>query len=190
MILPKNTTSQLIRVRILDSSLTTGAGKTGLDNNLASINAYYIREGASTVINTTVTTGSLGTHAEGSFVPVSNASMPGVYEYGAPNTAFSAGSNSVILYFDGVTDMKQTAKEIQLWGVNPQDSSAYGMKYLSNANTRLDTVLSTYLDTTLSNVLSNTDTAVTRADTVMSSYLDTAVSSRATAGDLKVYVTQ
>jgi len=162
MILHKDVTSKLIRFRILDSSLTTGAGMTGLDNNLASINCYYIREGSASPVEIAVTSGTIGTYAEGTFQPVSNESMPGVYELSPPNQAFSAGSNSVVIYLDGVTNMKETAKEIQLVGMDFQDISAGGLKYLSNNDARMDTVLSTYLDAT--------------------------VSSRATAGDLSVTI--
>lgn len=133
MIIKKNSTSKLIRFRILDSSLTTGAGKTGLDTHIASINCYYIREGAAAGIPVTLTTGSYGTWASGSFAVLSNASMPGIYELGIPNKALSAGADSVVVYMRGVTNMKQTAKEIELWAVNPQDTSLFGLTKIATA---------------------------------------------------------
>ena len=65
LIIKKGTTSKLCRVKILDTSVTTGAGLTGLAFGSAGLTAYYIREGAATATAISLITMTVGTWASG-----------------------------------------------------------------------------------------------------------------------------
>ena len=77
-------TSRLEHVFILDSTSTTGAGKTALTN--ASVTAFYFRPGDTTTTGRSITlaSGTLGTWSSGGFIQVNATDMPGLYEIGIP----------------------------------------------------------------------------------------------------------
>lgn len=120
------TTSKLIKVVIKNSSLTTGAGLTGLTSASSGLIAYYIKEGDSSATAITLSAGTLGTWSSGGFVEVDATHLPGVYEIGIPNAAIASGQ-SVAIMLSGATNMVQTPIEIQLEAVNNQDATAYGL---------------------------------------------------------------
>ncbi len=87
-----NSTGVIIEVFLQDSTSTTGAGKTGL--LFSDITCYYKRnDGTAAVQVTMATITTLGTWETGGFKKVSDANMPGVYEFDPPNAAFVAGAN-------------------------------------------------------------------------------------------------
>lgn len=114
--LAKSTTSKLLRVFVLDSSSTTGAGLTGLVYNSASLTAYYCREGAASATAITLATMTVGTWATGGFKEIDATNMPGLYELGVPDAALASGANSVVIMLKGATNMAPVLLEIDLAG--------------------------------------------------------------------------
>jgi len=112
----KGTTSKRLELFIQDSTLTTGAGKTGLTS--ASVTCYYWREDAGNVDATAVTlvAGTRGTWSSGGFVEKDAANMPGFYELGIPNAALVAGADWVGMQIKG-TGIAPLTLEIQLGNV-------------------------------------------------------------------------
>lgn len=129
----KGVTSKLLRVFIQDSSVTTGAGLTGLLYNSAGLTAYYIREGAATATAITLATMTVGTWATGGFKEVDATNMPGLYEIGIPNAVIASGADSVVVLLKGAANMVPVALEIQLIGVDLNDAVRLGMTALPNA---------------------------------------------------------
>lgn len=118
--LAKATTSKLLRVFIPDSTVTTGAGKTGLAFNTASLAAYYIREGSATATAITLATMTVGTWASGGFKEIDATNMPGLYELGVPDAALASGANSVVIQLKGATGMAPVLIEVDLAGSSLQ----------------------------------------------------------------------
>lgn len=133
LIVKKGTTSKLIQVFIQDSSLTTGAGLTGLVFNTASLTAYYYREGAASVTAITLATMTLGTWATGGFIVADGTNMPGVYQLGIPDAAIASGANSVVVMLKGATNMAPVVLEIELVAFDEQDAVRLGLTAIPNA---------------------------------------------------------
>lgn len=110
----KAATSQLVEFFIPDSSLSTGAGKTGLAFNTASLVAYYYRSSAATSVAIPLATMTLGTWVSGGFIEIDATNMPGMYQLGIPNAALTAGVSKVIMMLKGANNMAPVAFEIQL----------------------------------------------------------------------------
>lgn len=91
----KNATSQ--RVRLMIRSQTTNLGISGLTSSSLGLSACYYRNGDTAVTPISLVPGVVGTYASGSFGPVDNTNMPGMYELGVPAAVF-AGSD-VVIYF-------------------------------------------------------------------------------------------
>lgn len=94
-------TSQTVDLFILDSSSTTGAGKTGLVFNTAGLAICYRKgaTGAATAITlATQTVG--GAWSSGGFVEIDATNMPGLYRLDLPNAAVDA-SGFVTIYVKG-----------------------------------------------------------------------------------------
>src|SRR4030095_8813784 len=92
--LAKSTTSKLLRFFVQNSSVTTGAGLTGLLYNSASLTAYYIREGSASATAITLATMTVGTWVSGGFKEVDATNMPGLYELGVPDAALASAPRS------------------------------------------------------------------------------------------------
>lgn len=127
------TTSKLFRIFVPNSSVTTGAGLTGLAFNTSGLTGYYIREGAGSTTQITLATQTLGTWATGGFIVVDGTNMPGMYEISIPNAAIASGAASVIIYFNGATNMSPVVLEIELTAVNNQ-STAFGLSLAKTTN--------------------------------------------------------
>ena len=107
-------TDQSVRVFIQDSSVTTGAGLTGLVYNTASLTAYYtINNGAATQITLATLASATAAHSDGGFIAVDGTNMPGVYRLDLPDAAVASAGNVVIM-LKGATNMVQTVKEVLL----------------------------------------------------------------------------
>jgi hypothetical protein len=126
------TTSCVVEVFVQDSSVSTGAGLTGLAYNTSSLTAYYKRNLASSSTAITLATATLGTFASGGFKEVDATNMPGVYEFGIPNAALVTGADSVVVLLKGATNMAPCALEIELTATNNQDGTRGGMTALPN----------------------------------------------------------
>lgn len=118
------TTSKRIPVFIADSSSTTGAGKTGLAFDTASLVWYYWREDAGNVAGTAVTlaTATLGTFTSGGFKEKDSTNMPGDYELGIPDAALAAGAKWVKMMLKGATNMAPLPILIELTSAEPDGS--------------------------------------------------------------------
>ena len=127
------TTSKLIDVFIQDTSVTTGAGLTGLTNASSGLTWYYYREGAATSTQvTSIASMTLGTWTTKGFIVIDGTNMPGCYQLGVPDAAIAAGAKSVIMLLKGVTNMAPLVLEIELTAVDNQDGVHGGMSALPN----------------------------------------------------------
>jgi hypothetical protein len=108
------TTSALLRVPILNSSVTTGAGLTGLVFNSTGLIAYYIRDGQNTATAISLAAGTLGTWSSGGFIEVDATHMPGIYEIGIPNAVIASGVKKATIQLSGATNMQQTTIDIDM----------------------------------------------------------------------------
>lgn len=112
----KGTTSKRIAIFIQNSSVTTGAGLTGLVFNSAGLTWYYWRENEGNVAATAVTlaTATRGTYASGGFIEKDATNLPGFYEIGIPDAALATGADWVVMQIKGATNMAPLTLEIQL----------------------------------------------------------------------------
>lgn len=106
-------TSKSLDVFVQDSSVSTGAGLTGLAFNTGSLACSYRRAG-STRTAITLATSTLGTYTSGAFKEVEATHMPGFYEIGIPNAAIASGADYVDIYCGGAANMAPVATRIQL----------------------------------------------------------------------------
>ncbi len=116
--LKKGATSNIFQIFIGNSSVTTGAGLTGLTNATGSLVAYYHRDTdvGATVINLVSMT--VGTFTSSGFKEIDAVNMPGYYQFCPPDAAFSAGNLGCVLSLQGAANMRQTTMEVQLVGVD------------------------------------------------------------------------
>lgn len=128
----KGVTSKLLQFFIQDSSVTTGAGLTGLVFNSSGLSAYYYREGAASATSITLATMTAGTWATGGFVAVDGTNLPGVYQLGLPDAALATGANSVVVMLKGATNMAPVLMEIQLTDIDINDGVRAGLTALPN----------------------------------------------------------
>ena len=130
----KGATSQSIPIEIKDSSVTTGAGLTGLAYNTAGLTAYYWRAGGTATAITLATLAAVNSgYSSGGFKEVDAANMPGMYRLDVPDAAFASGANWVIIELKGATNMAQCRVFIELCGLDKQDTVRAGLTGLANA---------------------------------------------------------
>lgn len=122
-------TSRLEHVFILDSTSTTGAGKTGLTN--ASVTMHFFRPADLTATSVTLSAGTLGTWTTGGFKEVDASTMPGVYEIGMPNAVFAATFNHSVVMIKG-TGIAPVVLEYNLVSYDPLDTVRLGLTSLPN----------------------------------------------------------
>jgi hypothetical protein len=122
-------TSRLEHVFILDSTSTTGAGKTGLTN--ASVTMHFFRPADTTVTSVTLSAGTLGTWTTGGFKEVNATDMPGVYEIGMPNAVFAATFNHSVVMIKG-TGIAPVVLEYNLVSYDPLDTVRLGLTAIPN----------------------------------------------------------
>lgn len=143
----KGITSKLLNIFIQDSSVTTGAGLTGLVFNSAGLTAYYYREGAASAVAITLTTMVLGTWTTGGFIVIDGTNMPGCYQLSIPDLALATGANSVIVMLKGATNMAQLPLEIEL--VDNVEADTYAIvNHATYGNSALNTDIDAILDDT------------------------------------------
>jgi hypothetical protein len=119
--LKKGATSQLIEFFVPNSSVSTGAGLTGLVFNSGSLTGYYYRSGAASATAITLVTMTVGTWASGGFKEVDATNMPGIYQLGVPDAALATAAKSVVIMLKGATNMSPVALEIQLVKMDPEN---------------------------------------------------------------------
>lgn len=126
-------TSQTIDVFIQDSSVSTGAGLTGLVYNTASLTAYYRKGATGTPTAITLATQTVGgAYSSGGFVAVDGTNCPGQYRLDLPNAAVDT-AGMVTIYLRGATNMAPCVMEIEVVAVDKFDAVRYGMTALPNA---------------------------------------------------------
>jgi hypothetical protein len=126
-------TDQTIDVFIQDSTSTTGAGKTGLAYNTASLTCYYRKGAAGSATQLTLATQTVGgAHSDGGFVEIDATNMPGMYRLDLSDTIVAtAGTVSIML--KGATGMAPLPIELQLIAANLDDATRLGLSALPNA---------------------------------------------------------
>ncbi len=166
-----NSTGVIIEVFLQDSTSTTGAGKTGL--LFSDITCYYKRnDGTAAVQVTMATITTLGTWETGGFKKVSDANMPGIYEFDPPNAAFVAGANfnEVTFFFQATGTANKAYKVFISSGTSSNEIIHSGTMQAGSTGTTavLDTgasaVDSTYNFTVLS-IVGGTGSGQSRAIT-------------------------
>lgn len=130
-------TSQSVNLFIQNSSVTTGAGLTGLVFNTASLTAYYSFTGAnaSSVAISLVTLATISTAwATGGFKEVDATNMPGWYRLDVPNAALASAKGRVVnLHLQGAANMAPKVFTIELTAVDNQ-STSYGLTLAKTTN--------------------------------------------------------
>jgi hypothetical protein len=127
-------TSTVETIFLQDSTVATGAGKTGLVFNTSGLTCYYKRSnGTASVAVTLVTITTLGTFASGGFKEIDSTGMPGTYEFHPPDAAFASGAKEVTFFFTGATGLAQRPIKFRLLAVNPDNGANFGMSNLAVA---------------------------------------------------------
>lgn len=127
--------SKVYTLFIEDSSVTTGAGLTGLTFNTSGLTAYYKRSnGSASVAVTLASITTLGAFVSGGFREIDATNMPGLYEFDPPNTAFASGANYVTFLLKGAANMKPRRFTVQITSVNLDDGVRAGLTALPNVN--------------------------------------------------------
>lgn len=130
--LKSGTTSQIVNLFILDSMSTTGAGKTGLAFNSASLTAYYAKPGAAAAAITLVTQTPTGAYSSGGFVEIDATNMPGWYRFDIPNAVLSS-TPSAQIHFKGAAGMVPLPIEIEVVAYDPLNATNLGLSNLDAA---------------------------------------------------------
>jgi hypothetical protein len=130
----KAKTSKSIDIFIRDTSVTTGAGLTGLVFNSGSLTAYYHRPGSAAAAITLATLASAtAAWSSGGFIAVDGTNMPGLYRLDLPDAVLATGVDEVVVMLKGATNMEPVLLEIQLVSFDPNNSVRLGLTALPNA---------------------------------------------------------
>lgn len=138
-------TSVILRIKLLDSSVTTGAGLTGLTSSSAGllISTAADNEATPTVYSqagsTIETIAALGTYAAPTatkcrFAEYDSTNHPGVYEVQLADARFAvASAKSLVVSISGAANCAETDALIPLTDVDPYDTVRGGMTALPDA---------------------------------------------------------
>ena len=119
----KGATDVTMNLFIQDSSVSTGAGLTGLTFETASLTCYYVRLGAAAVEISLVTQTVTGAHSDGGFVEIDSTNMPGVYGLDLPDAVCATGVPSAVVMLKGAENMAPVLLEIQLTDFDLNDNT-------------------------------------------------------------------
>jgi len=137
--------SVILRVKILDSSVSTGAGQTGLDETSSGLIISTIADNEATPTAYTQAAGdietisTLGTYAAPSagkcrFAEVDATNHKGIYEIQLADARYAVSAATYLMVsISGATDAAETDVVIPLLGIDPYDSVRGGMTSLPNA---------------------------------------------------------
>ena len=140
-----SSTSNIHRVKLLDSSSTTGAGLTGLTSASSGLIISTIADNEATATVYTQAAGNiegittLGTYAAPTaskcrFKEVDATNHPGVYEIQLLDARYSVSSaKRLVISITGATNLVETDLEIELVAYDPQDAVRMGQTALPNA---------------------------------------------------------
>ena len=139
-------TSLILRVKILDTAVTTGAGKTGLSHSSSGLiistiadneatPTVYTQAASNVETITTLGTFAAPTASKCRFKEVDAGNHPGLYEIHVANARWAVSSaRSVIVSISGVSGAAQVDAEIQL---DPVPSNLLQIKDSTEAGTKL-----------------------------------------------------
>lgn len=145
-------TGIVLRVKIRNSSVSTGAGLTGLTyassglrigtiaDNEATSTAYTVA-GSTIETITTLGTYQTPTATKCRFKEVDATSHPGIYEVQLANARYAvASAKSLIVSISGATNAAECDVTIPLTDVDPYDAAAFGLTRLDAAMTSRPTL--------------------------------------------------
>lgn len=113
--LKKAATDVTVYLFAQNSSVTTGAGLTGLTFETASLTAYYVRPLGSAAAITLATLAAVDSaHSDGGFKEVDATNMPGVYRLDLPDAVCATGVPSAVVMLKGAKNLAPVLLEIQL----------------------------------------------------------------------------
>jgi len=164
----KGSTSVSLYVFIQDSSVTTGAGLTGLVFNTASLTAYYVRPlAAATAITLATLAAATSVWASGGFKEVDATNMPGVYRLDIPDAVIATGVNSVVVMLKGASNMAPVLLEIGLVAYDPQSATDLGLTTLAAAATQTSVnTIDDLLDTEVAAIKTVVDAIKVKTDSL------------------------
>lgn len=210
----RGATSIILRVKIRDSTVATGAGKTGLTSsssgliistiaNNESTPTVYAQASSNIETITTLGTYAAPTASKCRFKEVDATNHKGIYEIQLADARFAvANARTLLISISGVTGMAETDVLIPLRDVDPYDAVRFGLTALPNAAAEAAGGLYTrgtgagqvnqpangMLD---SNVVRNAGTAITAASGVqevkVASIAANAIADAAVAADMDSY---
>ena len=131
-------TSQSVRFFIQDTSVTTGAGLTGLTHSTSGLTCFYSKgNGAATAITLASQTAT-GAYTSGGFCAVDGANMPGIYRLDLPDAVVDTEAE-VIVMLRGAANMapvaiRITARKLQANAVTVADKTGYSLTQAFPAN--------------------------------------------------------
>jgi cell division protein ZapA (FtsZ GTPase activity inhibitor) len=175
-ILKAGLTDQTIDVFIQDSTSTTGAGKTGLAYNTASLTCYYRKGATGSATQLTLATQTVGgAHSDGGFVEIDATNMPGMYRLDLSDTIVAtAGTVSIML--KGATGMAPLPIELQIIAADLDDAAALGLSRVdATISSRASQASVDTVDTNVDAILVDTGTDLPATLTTIAGYLDTEV---------------
>jgi len=138
-------TSVIVRVMILDTSSSTGAGLTGVAFNTAGLNISTIADTESTATVYSTTGGTIetittcGTFAAPTatkcrFKAVDATNHPGLYEIQIADARWAvSNAKSLIIHVTGITGGYSAPAEVQLSAIDVNDATAAGISRIDEA---------------------------------------------------------
>jgi hypothetical protein len=121
-------TDYSVLVFIPDSSSSSGAGKTGLNNTHVDFSYTRVETGNDVVITGGITPQALtnltDAHLDWGFKEVSSTEAPGLYRLDIHDNVFASGAWSAVVFVRdaGSNNVAPVALEFQLVGQNPQNA--------------------------------------------------------------------
>jgi hypothetical protein len=142
-ILKRGATSNILRVFLQDSAVTTGAGKTGLTNTstgliistIADVEATattYTAAGSTIETVTTLGTYAAPTATKCRFREVDATNFPGVYEIQIADARFAVSNSTQLLISVQATGIAPVYTEYQLVAIDLMDTVRLGLTALPN----------------------------------------------------------
>ena len=118
-------TSNLVWVFLRDA-FEAHRPRTGLTYDTLRATVAFVRDDALQPTRVALRPASLGRHTAGGFIEVDASSMPGLYEFGAPDEMFVEGSSQALVFFD-LPGAAPEAIRIDLVAHDPWDPITVGI---------------------------------------------------------------
>ena len=142
-IIKRGATSNILRVFLLDTASTTGAGKTALTNTSTGLIISTIADNeatattytaAATNVETVTTLGTFAAPTAGKcrFREVDATNFPGVYEIHIADARYAVASSTQLLVSVQCTGVAPVIAEVQLIAVDLMDTVRFGLTAIPN----------------------------------------------------------